>query len=75
MHKNSSPKKPAPSLWKYASLTTQFFIIIGITMYLGWWIDRRLSLQFPIAIWTLPLLAIIVIIIKIIKDTNHTTKL
>ncbi len=67
--------KPSYSwFWKYAALTTQFFIAIIATMYIGWLLDGYLSLSFPIAIWVLPLLTIIGTIIKIMIDTNRSAK-
>jgi putative effector of murein hydrolase LrgA (UPF0299 family) len=57
-------------LWKYAGLSSQFLIGIGLFLYAGIKIDKWLSLKTPIATWALPLLFIFSIIFKIIKDTN-----
>ena len=56
-------------LWKYAGLATQFFIAIGLAVFLGIKIDNWLNLKMPILVWLLPLLVISTIIYKIIKDT------
>ena len=74
MRNSSSQNRSSRSVWKYAGLTTQLFAAIGLTMYGGWYIDKWLSLKMPIAIWVLPLLTIIGIIIKIIMDTNRNSK-
>ena len=56
-------------LWKYAGLATQFLIGIGLFVFIGMKIDKWLKLKMPLAVWVLPLLLIVAIIIKIIKDT------
>ena len=56
-------------LWKYAGLATQFLVGIGLAVYAGLKIDEWLKIKTPVAVWVLPLLLIIAVIIKIIKDT------
>jgi putative effector of murein hydrolase LrgA (UPF0299 family) len=63
-------KKPDNKiLWKYAGLATQFLIGIGLFVFIGMKIDKWLKINVPVAVWVLPLLLIVAIIIKIIKDT------
>ena len=56
-------------LWKYAGLATQFLVGIGLFVFIGMKIDKWLKLNVPVAVWVLPLLLIVAIIIKLIKDT------
>lgn len=56
-------------LWRYAGLATQFMVGIGIAVYAGLYIDKWLKIKMPLAVWVLPLLVIIAVIVKIIKDT------
>jgi len=56
-------------LWKYAGLATQFMVGIGIAVYGGLQLDKWLKIKMPLAVWVLPLLVIIVVIIRIVKDT------
>lgn len=56
-------------LWKYAGLATQFMLAIGIAVYAGLRADKWLKIKMPLAVWVLPLLVIIAVIYKIIKDT------
>ena len=56
-------------LWKYAGLATQFLVGIGLSVYAGMKIDQWLKINVPVAVWVLPLLVIVAVIIKIIKDT------
>ena len=57
-------------LWRYAGLATQFLVGIGIAVWGGLYIDKWLKIKMPLAVWVLPLLVIIAVIIKIIKDTS-----
>jgi len=56
-------------LWKYAGMATQFLVAIGIAVLIGLKLDKWLKLNVPIAAWILPLLIIIGMIIKIMRDT------
>ena len=57
------------SLLKYAGLATQFAIAISLAVFIGIKIDKSMTLKNPMLVWILPLLFIIVIILKIVKDT------
>ncbi len=57
-------------LWKYAGLTTQLFVAIATAVFAGIKIDIACHFKNPIAVWILPLLIIVAIIFKIIKDTT-----
>lgn len=57
-------------IWKYAGLAMQFLVGIAIALYGGYKIDQFINTGTPLAIWILPLLVIIFIIYKIIKDTQ-----
>ena len=58
------------SLLKYAGLTTQLLVGLGLFLFLGMKIDKQLKLNTPIAVWALPLLFITAVIIKIVIDTG-----
>ncbi|MFT3908475.1 MAG: hypothetical protein QM737_03550 [Ferruginibacter sp.] len=63
-------KKPDNNLlWRYAGLATQFLVGIGLSVYAGMKIDQWLKINVPVAVWVLPLLVIVAVIYKIIKDT------
>ena len=57
-------------LLKYAGLTTQFMIGIGLFIFLGIKIDNYFKWKTPVAVWVLPLIFIVAIIVKIVLDTN-----
>ncbi len=57
-------------LWKYAGMATQFLVAIAIAVYGGMELDKWIKPGMPLAVWLLPLLIIIGIIFKIVKDTS-----
>jgi len=57
-------------LMRYASLAMQFLVSIGLGIFIGLKVDEWLHFSFPLLVWLLPLLIIIGIIVKIIKDTS-----
>lgn len=63
-------KESNNQLIKYAGLGAQFLISIALGIFIGLKIDERLHFSFPLLVWLLPLLIIIGIILKIIKDTD-----
>jgi hypothetical protein len=57
-------------LWRYAGLAFQFLVGIGLFVFIGIKIDGWMKLSTPVAVWVLPLLLIIAVIIKVVKDTS-----
>ncbi|MBN8838022.1 MAG: AtpZ/AtpI family protein [Sphingobacteriia bacterium] len=66
------PKKESDNnfLLQYAALTTQLLVSLGVAVYAGYWLDKKINIAFPLLVWILPLLTIFVSIYKIIKDTS-----
>lgn len=62
------------SLMRYMGLATQFFVSIGVGLWLGSKLDEYLSFDTPVLIWILPLLIVVSSLIKIILDTNKKKK-
>lgn len=58
-------------LIQYASIGAQIIAGLIFTIFVGKWIDGKIHLSFPIFIWTLPLIFIIGITIKAVKDTSN----
>jgi F0F1-type ATP synthase assembly protein I len=71
---NKSDKPSNQTLMRYMGLATQFFISIGVGLWLGSMIDNYFSIQSPLFIWVLPLLIVVSSLIKIIIDTNKKSK-
>jgi chromate transport protein ChrA len=55
---------------KYAGMATQFLVSIGLAVFIGFKADRWLHISFPVLVWTLPLLVIVVMTYKLIKETS-----
>lgn len=56
---------------RYAGMAMQFLVSIGLGVFFGLKIDEWLHFSFPLLVWLLPLLMIVGILIKIIKDTDQ----
>lgn len=71
---NSKPRKPDNNpnrdLLRYAGLGTQIFVALGLAVFAGLKADRWLDTSFPVLVWVLPLVIIVALIYKIIKDTS-----
>jgi Mn2+/Fe2+ NRAMP family transporter len=63
-------KESNRQLMRYAGLGAQFLVAIAIGIFVGLKIDEWLKFSFPLLVWLLPLLVIIGMIFKIIKDTD-----
>jgi hypothetical protein len=58
-------------LWQYAGLTTQLLITLGVGLYLGQWLDKKIGWNLSLLVWILPLLVLLATMIKLIKDTSN----
>ena len=66
--KNEKPDNKL--LWRYAGLATQLMAGLGLFVYAGLKLDEWLKLKTPMAVWILPLLFIISVIIRTIIETG-----
>lgn len=55
---------------QYAGYAAQLAAALIIGVVAGMWIDKKLNIGFPIAIWALPLVILIGMLIKVVKDTS-----
>ena len=67
----SGGKSNKDLLLQYASIGTQILAGLVITIFLGKWIDKQLQFSIPVLIWLLPLIFIIGLSIKAVKDTSR----
>jgi len=65
--KNTSNKN---LLIQYASLGAQLLAGLIVAVFLGKWIDEKVKFSFPVFIWLIPLIVIIGMILKAVKDTS-----
>ena len=69
-----SQNKNNKDLLRYASLGTQIFAALAIAVFVGLKIDKWLKPPIPLLIWLLPLLALLAIFYKVIKETSKQGK-
>ncbi len=70
MPESPSPRDNRREVVKYAGLTTQVFLAVGLSLFAGIKVDKWLKTSFPIFAWVLPLLVIVALIVKLIKETS-----
>jgi hypothetical protein len=61
---------PTSDLMRYAGLGSQILVSLGIAVFAGYKIDRWLKIPLPLLVWLLPLVVLIGITYKLIKDTS-----
>ena len=64
-------EKEENNILRYASLGTQLLVAIALTLWFGNWLDKKMSLTTPVFAWLLPLVAIVGMMIKLIKETSQ----
>jgi len=57
-------------LMEYAGLASQLMAALVLGVFLGYKLDGWLHFSFPVFIWVLPLVFLIAMFVKIIKDTD-----
>lgn len=58
-------------LLRYAGMGMQILVSLGLALFIGLKLDAWMRTPFPILVWLLPLLVILGMIIKTIKDTSR----
>jgi hypothetical protein len=58
-------------LLRYAGLSSEVLASVGISVYLGLKADKWLKLSFPIFSLSLPLLVIISLIVRLVKESSR----
>jgi undecaprenyl pyrophosphate phosphatase UppP len=66
----SPSNKSNKDLMRYAGLAMQLFVSLAVAVLLGLKLDKWLKLSFPLCLWLLPLLVIVGLIIKLVKETG-----
>jgi chromate transport protein ChrA len=55
---------------KYAGLTMQILVGLALALWIGLKLDDWFNFTTPLLVWVLPLLVIMAMIVKVIKDTS-----
>lgn len=64
------PKKKSNYLMYYAGFAFQMMAALGLAVYAGYWVDKWIKWRIPIFIWLLPLIVLIAMLVKVVKDTS-----
>ena len=57
-------------LLRYASMGTQIFVGLGLAVFIGLKIDKWLKISAPLLVIILPVIVLVGIIYKIVKETS-----
>jgi hypothetical protein len=55
---------------RYAGLGSQILVSLGIAVFAGYKIDKWVKMPLPFLVWLLPLIVLIAMIYKLIKETS-----
>ena len=55
---------------RYAGLGSQILVSLGIAVFIGLKVDKWLKIPLPLLVWLLPLVVLIGIIYKLVKETS-----
>ena len=58
-------------LLQYAGIGAQIIAGLLLFVFVGRWIDGKLRLSFPLLIWLLPLIFLIALLLKVVRDTSN----
>ncbi len=64
------PTNASRDVLRYAGLGGQILVALGLAVFAGYHVDRWLAPPFPILTWVLPLVVIVAMMYKLIKDTG-----
>ena len=57
-------------LLQYAGFATQLIVALGVGVFAGYWIDGKINIDVPVFTWLLPLLILLIMFWKVMKDTS-----
>ncbi len=57
-------------LLQYAGFATQLVVALGAGVFAGYWIDKKIHISIPVFTWLLPLLILLIMFWKVMKDTS-----
>ena len=58
-------------LLQYAGLGAQLLVSLGLAVFVGLKLDQRFRFSIPVLVWVLPLLVLIAMVVKAIRDTSR----
>jgi len=70
MESKQRSNKNYSDLLRYASMGTQIFVALGLAVFVGLKVDRWLKISAPLLVLILPVIVLVGIIYKIVKETS-----
>jgi chromate transport protein ChrA len=70
MESKQRSNKNYSDLLRYASMGTQIFVALGLAVFVGLKIDKWLKIAAPLLVIILPVIVLVGIIYKIVKETS-----
>ncbi|MEI6946030.1 hypothetical protein V9K67_02435 [Paraflavisolibacter sp. H34] len=64
----------AGELMRYAGLASQIFVSLGVAVFAGYKADQWLKVPFPLLVWLIPLVVLVMMIYKLIQETSKRKK-
>jgi hypothetical protein len=58
-------------LMQYAGMGMQLLVALGLAVFIGIKLDEWMKISFPVFVLILPLAVLIIIFIKVLKDTSN----
>ena len=55
---------------RYAGLGMQIFVSLGIAVWAGYKADAWFGVSFPLLVWVLPLIVLVLMMFKLIRETS-----
>lgn len=56
---------------RYAGLGTQILVSLGLAVLAGYKLDKWFKIPLPLFVWLLPLMVLVMMIYKLIKETSE----
>ena len=70
MESKQRSNKNYNDLLRYASIGTQIFVALGLAVFVGLKADKWLKISAPLLVLILPVIVLVGIIYKIVKETS-----
>ena len=70
MESKQRSNKYYSDLLRYASMGTQIFVALGLAVFVGVKVDKWLKISAPLLVLILPVIVLVGIIYKIVKETS-----
>jgi hypothetical protein len=70
MYKPQKPSSNNSDLMRYVGMGAQIFVSLGIAVFAGYKADKWIGLSLPLLVWLLPVIVLVMLIYKLMKETS-----